>query len=117
MNNSLKKYRVFWPVVFLSPFVICFFLFNLYPILYSFYMSTLDWAGYNEKVYVGFKNFISIFTKDKLFWKSVLNTLKIGLSGFPIALVLGLIFAALLCKFSSIYYDAGGDRYDLHLYF
>ena len=96
MNHSMKKYRTFWPVVFIAPFVICFLLFNLFPILYSFYMSTLDWAGYNEKVFVGFKNFVAIFTKDKVFWKSVLNTLRIGLVGFPIALVLGLIFAAVL---------------------
>lgn len=96
MNNSMKKYRTFWPVVFLAPFCICFLLFNLFPILYSFYMSTLDWAGYNEKVFVGLKNFVSIFTKDKVFWESVLNTLRIGLVGFPIALALGLIFAAVL---------------------
>lgn len=92
----MKKYRVFWPTVFLAPFVICFLLFNLFPILYSFYMSTLDWAGYNEKVHIGFANFVRIFTKDKLFWESVWNTLKIGLMGFPIALILGLIFAAVL---------------------
>ncbi|WP_373213209.1 carbohydrate ABC transporter permease [Ruminococcus sp. 5_1_39BFAA] len=96
MNNSMKKYRTVWPFVFLAPFCLCFLLFNLFPILYSFYMSTLDWAGYNEKVFVGLKNFVNIFTKDKLFWKSVLNTLRIGLVGFPIAIVLGLILAALL---------------------
>lgn len=96
MKNSMKKYSVFWPTVFLAPFVICFLLFNLFPILYSFYMSTLDWAGYNEKVQVGMANFIRIFTKDKMFWESVWNTLRIGLVGFPIALALGLIFAAVL---------------------
>ena len=61
-------------------------------------MSTLNWAGYNEKVFVGFQNFIDIFTKDKIFWQAVLNTLRIGLVGFPIALVLGLIFAAFLAN-------------------
>ncbi|MDO4647587.1 MAG: sugar ABC transporter permease [Eubacteriales bacterium] len=96
MNKSNRKYKTFWPFVFLAPFVICFFLFNLFPILYSFYMSTLNWAGYNEKVHIGLKNFIDIFTKDKVFWKSVLNTVRIGLVGFPIAIVLGLLFAALL---------------------
>lgn len=93
---KVKRNSALWPIIFLAPFFICFFLFSLYPILYSFYMSTLDWAGYNEKVYVGMRNFVQIFTKDKVFWKSVLNTLRIGLVGFPIALVLGLIFAALL---------------------
>ena len=80
MNKSMKKYRTTWPIIFLASFVICFLLFNLFPILYSFYMSTLDWAGYNEKVFVGLENFINIFTKDKVFWESVLNTLRIGLA-------------------------------------
>ena len=96
MKIKAKNNKRFWPLVFLAPFFICFFLFNLFPILYSFYMSTLNWAGYNEKVFVGVQNFVNIFTKDKLFWKSVLNTIKIGLLGFPAALVLGLVLAALL---------------------
>lgn len=98
----MKKYRTFWPAVFLAPFVICFLMFNLFPILYSFYMSTLDWAGYNDKVFVGMKNFINIFTKDKMFWKSVLNTLRIGLAGFPVAIVLGLLFAVLLSNITKL---------------
>lgn len=96
MNKSIKKYTRTWPAVFAAPFVICFLLFNLFPILYSFYMSTLDWAGYNEKKFVGMANFVEIFTRDKTFWKSVWNTIRIGIVGFPIAIILGLIFAALL---------------------
>ena len=93
---KIKSNSNFWPIVFIAPFFICFFLFNLFPILYSFYMSTLNWAGYDTKVFVGLQNFVNIFTKDKVFWKSVLNTIKIGMMGFPPALVLGLVFAALL---------------------
>jgi len=96
MNKSITKYNRTWPIIFLAPFCICFFMFNLFPILYSFYMSTLDWAGYNEKTFVGLTNFITIFTKDATFWSSVLNTIRIGIVGFPAAIVLGLIFAALL---------------------
>lgn len=96
MNRSIKKYTRTWPIIFVAPFCICFLLFNLFPILYSFYMSTLDWAGYNEKVFVGLDNFVRIFTKDKVFWESVWNTVRIGIVGFPIAIILGLIFAALL---------------------
>ena len=65
-------------------------------------MSTLDWAGYNEKIFVGLKNFVQILTRDKVFWKSVFNTLRIGLVGFPIALVLGLIFAAVLSNITKL---------------
>ena len=96
MKSKMRKYSVTWPIIFLAPFVICFLLFNIYPIIYSFYMSTLDWAGYNEKVFVGLDNYVRIFTKDPTFWKSVLNTLRIGLVGFPVAVVLGLVLAALI---------------------
>ncbi len=96
MKTKTQGYGAKWPIIFSAPFFICFFLFNLYPILYSFYMSTLDWAGYGDKKFIGLQNYLQIFTNDSVFWKSVLNTLRIGLVGFPIALVLGLIFAALL---------------------
>ncbi len=102
MKKSIRQYSFTWPIIFLAPFFIFFVLFNLFPILYSFYMSSLDWAGYNEKVFVGFQNYIDIFTKDKVFWKSVLNTLRIGLLGFSVALILGLVFAALLSNIKKI---------------
>lgn len=98
--NKMKqnKYKGFWPTFFLAPFCICFFLFNLFPILYSFYMSFQDWNGYSEKTMVGFQNYVDIFTKDSTFWASLWNTVKIGIIGFPIAIILGLVFAAIICN-------------------
>ncbi|MDD3361368.1 MAG: sugar ABC transporter permease [Hespellia sp.] len=98
MKKTHNKYKGAWPSAFLAPFCVCFFLFNLFPILYSFYMSFLDWNGYGEKTSIGFQNYIEIFTKDDLFWKSLLNTVKIGVIGFPIAIILGLVFAAIICN-------------------
>ena len=91
-----KKYSLFWPVFFIAPFCIFFFLFNFFPILYSFYMSFLDWNGYSTKTFIGLKNYINIFTKDTTFWKSLWYTVRIGIVGFPIAIILGLVLAALL---------------------
>ena len=102
MNVTMKtkhknnKYSVFWPVVFLAPFCVFFFIFNFFPILYSFYMSFLDWNGYGTKTFTGLSNYAAIFTKDKTFWKSLINTLRIGIVGFPVSIVLGLILAAVL---------------------
>ena len=59
-------------------------------------MSLLDWNGYSTKTFIGLKNYINIFTKDTTFWKSFLNTVKIGIIGFPVSIMLGLIFAALI---------------------
>lgn len=91
-----NKYKSFWPFFFLAPFFICFLAFNFFPVLYGFYMSVLDWNGYSEKIFVGVENYIKIFTTDKTFWVSLWNTLKIGIVGFPIAIILGLVFAAMI---------------------
>lgn len=93
---SIRKYSVFWPIVFLAPFCIFFIAFNFYPILYSFYMSLLNWNGYSDKIFIGISNYKDIFTRDTTFWKSLINTVRIGLIGFPVSIILGLLFAALL---------------------
>lgn len=97
-HSKMHKYAFFWPVFLLLPFIVFFFLFNLYPILYSFYLSLMDWKGVGEMKFVGFDNYIRIFTKDKVFWISLWNTVKIGLAGFPIAIILGLISASFLSR-------------------
>ena len=93
-----NKYSLFWPIFFIAPFCIFFFVFNLFPILYSVYMSFLDWNGFGEKKFIAFDNYVNIFTKDTTFWSSLLNTIRIGVIGFPISIALGLVFAALLSR-------------------
>lgn len=95
-SKGNKKYSVFWPVVFIAPFIIFFFTFNLFPIIYSFFLSFTDWNGIGEKVFVGLDNYIRIFTKDTTFLKSLWNTLYIMVLGFPISVILGLLIAAFL---------------------
>lgn len=89
-------YSVKYPILFVAPFVICFFAFNLFPIIYSFFLSFYDWSGVGEKVFVGAKNYQGIVTNDILFWKSLGNTLYIMLLSFPAAIVLGLLISAFL---------------------
>ena len=90
------EYSVKYPFIFSFPFFICFFAFNLFPMIYSFYLSFHDWSGVGVKKFVGLNNYISIFTRDKIFWKSLLNTLFIMGISFPFAIILGLIIAAFL---------------------
>lgn len=91
-----NSYKGFWPTFFLIPFCACFLVFNLFPIIFSFYMSFLDWNGYSESTVVGFDNYVEAFTDDTLFWRSLGNTVRIGIVGFPIAIILGLILAAII---------------------
>lgn len=97
MNNEGNwKYTVFWPTVFVAPFIICFLLFSLFPIIYSFGLSFTDWSGIGEKKFIGLGNYVRIFTKDITFLESLGNTLYIMLLGFPLSIFLGLMLAAFL---------------------
>jgi len=88
--------RKIWPYLFALPFVAAYLLFNLYPIIYSFYMSLQSWNGVSEIEFVGFDNYIRLFTRDKLFWKSVGNTVLIMCIATPISTFGGLVLAYLL---------------------
>lgn len=85
-----------WPVIFVTPFLTAYGLFMLFPMLYSFYLSLFEYNGIVEKHFVGFSNYINLFTKDRLFLKSLYNTVLIMLMSLPVNLILGLVVAYLL---------------------
>lgn len=91
-----KKYTVVWPLVFVLPFLIFFFAFNLFPIIHSFRLSFFDWSGVGKQTFIGLKNYIMILTKDKLFRKSLWNTVLIMVISFPFAIFLGLVVSVFL---------------------
>lgn len=95
--STLRK----WPVIFLAPYFIFYFLFFIYPTLYSFFISLTDWDSLmgeaNRKV-VGIANYITIFTKDKLFFKALGNTFFFMVIYIPILILGGLALAVLLYK-------------------
>lgn len=93
-RNSLRK----WPYIFVAPFVITYLLFYLYPMLFSFGISLTDWTAVNmdTRNFVGFKNYIRVFTDDPMFWRSILNTIKIMIIAMPLTIIAGLLMAVLM---------------------
>ena len=85
-----------WPYLFSAPFLIAYFLFSLYPMLYSLELSFFDWNGIGTKTFVGVQNYINLFTKDPLFFKSLKNTVILMVFSTPITVFLGLTVAYLL---------------------
>lgn len=69
------------PYVFLSPFVILFAVFGIFPLVFSFYLAFQTWEpteGLTAMQFVGWDNFL--FTlQDEWFWKSMRNTLWLAL--------------------------------------
>jgi len=90
--------------IFITPFLIIFLTFSIYPVLRTLYLSFTDYSGFNQPTWVGLSNYTRVF-KDKLFWEAFGNTLKIW--GVNIVLQLGIAFL-LTIVFSDIKYRIRG---------
>ena len=89
-----------WPYLFCLPFIAAYLTFSLYPMLYSLQLSFFDWNGIGNKTFVGLQNYITLFTKDPLFWKALKNTVILMAFSTPITVFLGLVVAYLLFDIS-----------------
>ena len=92
--------------LFVLPFIIVFLIFNVYPVLRTFYLSFTHYPGYGEPQWAGLANYTRAFG-DKFFRQSLLNTARIW--GVNIVLQLGLAFI-LMIIFSDIKYKMKGLR-------
>lgn len=92
------KHKVI-PYTMIAPFFILYFIFSLYPVLYSFGISLYDWTGVGEKNFIGIQNYVQILTRDNLFGRSLLNAVLLFVFTVPIEIVLGLLTAAILKDF------------------
>ncbi|WP_404455447.1 sugar ABC transporter permease [Virgibacillus necropolis] len=81
--------------LYIAPFFIIFGAIGLYPTLFSMYLAFQDWNGLSPMIFVGLDNF-RVVLADPLFWKSVYNTIVIGLMGTAPQLVIGIVLAFLL---------------------
>ena len=102
MNDRTQKTRVpFWrnikvvPYLYILPNMILFFTFMIIPIIMSFYYSTVKWNGMGKPKFIDIQNYLYIF-HDKVFIKSIFNTIYYTAATVPILMVLALFFAVLL---------------------
>lgn len=93
---SKRERRFFWiGLLFLSPWLIGFLAFNVYPICAAVYYSFTDYSIFTAPKWIGVKNYLDIFA-DKMIWKSLLNTAYITVVGLPVGIVISLVLALLL---------------------
>lgn len=78
------------PYVFVSPFLVLFAVFGVFPLLFSLYLAFQSWeptSGLGAMSFVGLENF-HFALHDEWFWKSLKNTLWLATaSGVPQHLV------------------------------
>jgi len=84
------------PYIFLSPFLLLFLVFGIYPIFYSIYISLFKWGAGGPQKFVGFANYSRFIKKDPFFWKSIWNSLVLLFWGSLIQHAFAIPLATLL---------------------
>jgi multiple sugar transport system permease protein len=99
------------PYLFLTPWLIGFFVITLGPMLYSFYLSFTDFSLLGSAEWVGLDNYIEMFTSDPKFMESVRVTLVYVFVSVPLQLAFALLLAVALNRglrglaiYRSVYY-------------
>jgi multiple sugar transport system permease protein len=83
------------PYLFLSPFLVGYIIFMIYPLVYSFNLSLYRKQLIGGLTFVGLANYVKVF-KDAFFWEGIRNVLVFGAVQIPIMLIPALLFALLL---------------------
>ena len=84
--------------MFISPWLIGFFLLTVIPLGYSIYLSLTKYTGYKAPKFIGIQNYMDMFFHDTLFWSSLANSFKYAVLAVPTSLILALLIAVLLSR-------------------
>lgn len=92
---TLRQRRTLVGVSFITPNFVGFFVLNLIPILFAFWLCFNRWDGYNPMEFAGLDNFKYIFT-HKVFQQAVVKTLVFTVCSVLITMMLSLGLAVLI---------------------
>ena len=84
-----------WGWFFVTPYVIGFLIFTLFPVLFSMYISFTDYNLFNPPTWVGMKNFINVIKSPDI-WIGLRNIFTYAIIMQFLQIAVGCIFAALL---------------------
>jgi multiple sugar transport system permease protein len=94
-SRNYERRKILTGLAFISPWIVGFFLFTLYPLLASLYYSFTDFSLFGSPEWLGLENYIHLFNDPK-FYKSLSNTLIFAIMVVPASIILALILAILL---------------------
>jgi multiple sugar transport system permease protein len=99
-KSLVKEERVAF--VFLIPWIVGTLIFFAWPFLSSLWLSFTN-ARLRDGDFIGFDNFVRMFTRDRNFLKSLAVTTRYALLGIPLKLCFALILALVLKKGATFY--------------
>ena len=97
-RTPLARWEAITFYTMILPWVLGFLIFIAYPMARSFYLA---FTRYNLKTapeWIGTENFVEMFTKDDLFWKSFQVTVLYVLGSVPAGTIFALLVAMILAQ-------------------
>jgi len=94
--GTLRRREALEGLLYISPGLIGFLVFNAGPLLYSLYLSLTKYSIVREPVFTGLDNYVQILTRDRLFWVAIQRTGYYALVTVVVGLTCSLLLALLL---------------------
>ena len=79
-------------LLFISPWIVGFLVFTVYPVVYTLRISFTRYSGFGEPMWIGLANYRALLT-DSVFWQSLQNTLYYTAFAVPIGVVVAMAMA------------------------
>lgn len=83
-------------LLFVSPWILGFLLFAVYPLISSMYYSMTNFDFIREPQFIGLKNYVRLFTNDPDFYTVLYNTFYYVLIAVPLGVAIAFLIANLL---------------------
>ena len=90
-----ERRNVLKGLLFISPWILGFFAFNLYPLVASIWFSLCDYSVLSQPVFLGAQNYVDLW-RDPVFWKALRNTVLFAVVAIPLSTLLSIGLAILL---------------------
>jgi len=96
IKNKSERRRFWLGLLFVSPWLLGFIFFGIYPLITSFYYSLTRYDLIQSPVFIGFDNYIRTFTRDPRFWTVMFNTAYYVFLSVPLSTIIAFLIANLL---------------------
>lgn len=96
LKRKTRNKNKYTGLIYLLPWLIGLGIFTIYPFVSSLVLSFTDYNLISAPSFVGFQNYVKLFTSDKEFVNSLLATLKYTVMTVPVQLAFALFVAFIL---------------------
>lgn len=110
-GSGMAKVEARWGPLFALPAILGFIIFAFGPFVASFVLGLTNWSIGAAPKFIGFGNYVHMFTKDPIFYHSIFATVYYALFSIPVGIIVAFFVAILLNQkvrglsvFRTIYY-------------